>query len=100
MNSSTRPSRWLLEFVTPTASKTKVMKHGLAALCFGDDMVHNHWLAGIGCSGLTIGATVVVRFNQLTAQLGRQVYAHRGFIIGRRGECDGRASAAKQQHAL
>jgi hypothetical protein len=70
------PGGWPFEFITPTAGKTKVVKRGLAALGFGDDMVYNHWLASIGFGCLTIGATVVVRFNQLLAQFGRQVCAH------------------------
>jgi hypothetical protein len=40
-------------------------------LGFGNDVVYNHWLAGIGFGCLTIGATVVVCFNQPLAQFGR-----------------------------
>jgi hypothetical protein len=53
-----------------------VTQRGLATSGFGDDVVDNHWLAGIGFGCLTIGATVVVYFNQLPAQFGRQVCAH------------------------
>jgi hypothetical protein len=70
------PGGWPFEFITPTAGKTQVVKRGLAALCFGDDVIYNHWLAGIGFGCLTISATVVVYFNQLLAQFGRQVCAH------------------------
>jgi hypothetical protein len=70
------PGGWPFEFITPTAGKTQVVKRGLAALCFGDDVVYNHGLAGIGFGCLTISATVVVYFNQLLAQFGRQVCAH------------------------
>jgi hypothetical protein len=45
-------------------------------LGFGDDVVNHHGLAGIGFGCLTIRATVVVYFNQLLAQFGRQVCAH------------------------
>ena len=68
--------RWSLEFITSTAGKTKIEKLGLPALGFRDDVVDHHGLAGIGCGCLTIGTTVVVRFDQLTAQFGRQVCAH------------------------
>jgi len=67
---------WSFEFMATTADKTKVVKRGLAALCLGDDVVYNHGLASIGCGCLTIGAMVVVRFDQLTTQFGRQVCAH------------------------
>jgi hypothetical protein len=70
------PGGWPFEFIAPTAGKTQVVKRGLAALRFGDDVVYNYWLTGIGCGCLTIGATVVVCFNQSLAQFGRQVCAH------------------------
>ena len=70
------PGCWPFEFIAPTAGKTQVVKRSFAALCSGDDVVYNHWLAGIGFGCLTIGTTVVVRFNQSTAQFGRQVCAH------------------------
>jgi hypothetical protein len=61
------PGGWPFEFITPTAGKTQVVKCGLAALCFGDDVVYNHGLAGIGFGCLAISATVIVYFNQLLA---------------------------------
>jgi hypothetical protein len=64
------------EFIATTAGKTKVVKRSLAALCLGDDVIYNHGLASIGCGCLTIGAMVVVRFDQLTTQFSRQVCAH------------------------
>ena len=70
------PGGWPFEFITPTADKTKVVKGGLAALCLGDDVVYSYWLAGIGFCCLTICATLVICFHQLTAQFGRQVCAH------------------------
>jgi hypothetical protein len=70
------PGGWPFEFITPTAGKTKVVKCGLATLSFGEDVVYNHWLAGIGFGCLTVGTTVVICFHQLMAQFGRQVYAH------------------------
>ena len=94
------PGGWPFEFLAPTAGKTQLVKRGLAALGFGDDVVYNHWLAAIGFGGLTIRATVVVHFNQLLAQFGRQICAYRGVIICRREECDDRASGAKQRPVL
>jgi hypothetical protein len=70
------PGGWPFEFITPTAGKTQVVKRALATLCFGDDVVYNHGLAAIGFGCLTISATVIVYFNQLLAQFGRQVSAH------------------------
>ena len=61
------PAGWRFEFITPTAGKTQVVKRGLTALCFGDDVVYHHGLASVGFSRLTISATVVVQFNQLLA---------------------------------
>ena len=55
---------WPFEF-TPTTGKTKVGKRARAALCFGEDVVYNHWLAGIGFGCLTIDATVVVCFRMV-----------------------------------
>jgi hypothetical protein len=60
----------------PPAGKTQVVKRGLAALCSGDDVVYHHGLAAIGFGCLTISAPVVVYFDQLLAQFGRQVCAH------------------------
>ena len=62
---------WPFEFITPTAGKTQVVKRGLAALCFGDDVVYHHGLASVGFGCLTISATVVIYFNQLLAEFGR-----------------------------
>jgi hypothetical protein len=70
------PGCWPFEFIAPPAGKTKVVQSGLTALSFGDDMIYNHGLASIGCGCLTIGAAVVICFNQLLAQFGRPVCAH------------------------
>jgi hypothetical protein len=65
-----------MDFTHHTMSpKMTMSQRGLATLCFGDDVVYNHWLAGIGFGCLTISATVVVYFNQLLAQFGRYVLA-------------------------
>jgi hypothetical protein len=70
------PGRWPFEFITPTAGKTEVVQVGLSTLCFGDDVVDHHWLAAIGLCCPAVCATVVVCFDELGAQCGRQVWAH------------------------
>ena len=91
--------RWPLEFITPTAGKTKIEELDLAALGFGDDVVDHHGLASIGLCCLIVCATVVVCFNQLVTQFGRQICAHSGATTYQRGECDSHASEARQRHA-
>jgi hypothetical protein len=71
-----KPGRRPFEFIAPPAGKTQVVKRGLTSLGLGDDVIDNHGLARIGCGCLTISTAVVVYFNQLTAQGGRQICAH------------------------
>jgi hypothetical protein len=46
---------------------TSLLMLSAMILGFGDDVVYNHGLAGIGFGCLAISATVIVYFNQLLA---------------------------------
>ncbi len=61
-------SRCTFKFIASTAGKAEIVKLGLAAWGFRDEVVYNHRLAGIGLCGLTVGTTMVIGIDQLLAQ--------------------------------
>lgn len=51
------------ELVAPAAGETQIVERRLPALNPGQDMIKSEWLAGGGRASLTVGATMIVRFN-------------------------------------
>lgn len=56
------------KLITPTASKAKIVKLGLAALRFWNQVVYDHRLPSIGLGGLTVRTTVIIGVYQLLTQ--------------------------------
>lgn len=68
--------RGAFEFVAPMAGKAKIVKLRLPSFTTGNNMVHNHWVPGICLRCLTIGAALIICFQQLLTEFRRKVGAH------------------------
>ena len=68
--------RRTLEFVAAVTGKAKINKLRRPSLAPGKDVIDNHRIAGIRLCCLTIGAAMIVSFQQLPAEFYREVGAH------------------------